>query len=125
MASRRTGPTGPDLFTAGADRLRQRGAPLADRMRPRTLEEFVGQSHLVGDGRLLREMIDGQQLRSLILWGPPGTGKTSLALLIARSTDAHFLHFSAVLSGVRELRQAVEEARQQLEHHGRHSRGRF
>jgi putative ATPase len=119
MAKRTPARTGADLFAAQADRIRQREAPLADRMRPRTLEEFVGQAHLVAPGRLLREMIDGQRLHSLILWGPPGSGKTTLALLIARSTQAHFVHFSAVLSGVRELRDVVAEAKDQLQHHGR------
>ncbi|MBX3026269.1 replication-associated recombination protein A [bacterium] len=94
-------------------------APLAERMRPTTLAEFVGQTHLVGDQRLLRDMIEGQRLHSLILWGPPGTGKTSLARLIARSTDAHFIAFSAVLSGVKELRAVVEEARRIRQHQGR------
>ena len=94
-------------------------APLAERMRPTTLAEFVGQAHLVGDQRLLRDMIEGQRLHSLILWGPPGTGKTSLARLIAHSTDAHFISFSAVLSGVKELRVVVEEARRIRQQHGR------
>ncbi|MFN8624627.1 MAG: replication-associated recombination protein A [Candidatus Binatia bacterium] len=88
-------------------------------MRPQTLEEFVGQTHLVAPGRLLREMIDGQRLHSLILWGPPGTGKTTLALLISRSVHAHFVHFSAVLSGIRELRDVVSEAKEQRKYHGR------
>ncbi|MFI5366819.1 MAG: replication-associated recombination protein A [Candidatus Binatia bacterium] len=119
MAKRTASPRGPDLFAAEAERARQREAPLAERMRPRTLAEFLGQAHLVGPGRLLREMIEGQRLHSLILWGPPGSGKTTLALLIAHSTQAHFVHFSAVLSGVRELREVVAEAEDQLKHHGR------
>jgi len=119
MGKRTPARSGPDLFAAQAERIRRREAPLADRMRPRTLEEFVGQAHLVAPGRLLREMIDCQRLHSLILWGPPGSGKTTLALLIARSTQAHFVHFSAVLSGVRELRDVIAEAKDQLQHHGR------
>ncbi|MBI4518359.1 MAG: replication-associated recombination protein A [Deltaproteobacteria bacterium] len=109
---------GPDLFAAEAERTRQREAPLADRMRPYRLEEVVGQQHLVAPGRLLREMIDGQRLHSLIFWGPPGSGKTTLALLIAHSTQCHFVHFSAVLSGVKELRQVIEEAHDALRYHG-------
>ena len=86
-------------------------APLAERMRPRSLDEYVGQGHLVGRQRLLRDMIDGRRLRSLILWGPPGSGKTSLARLIAHTSAAQFVAFSAVLSGVKELRGIVDEAR--------------
>ncbi len=121
MAKRTPARSGPDLFAAAAERARQRDAPLAERMRPHTLEEFVGQSHLVASGRLLREMIEGQRLHSLILWGPPGSGKTTLALLIAHSTQAYFVHFSAVLSGVRELREIIADAQDQLRHHGRHT----
>ncbi|MBV8313751.1 MAG: replication-associated recombination protein A [Planctomycetaceae bacterium] len=89
-------------------------APLAERMRPRTLEEFVGQAHLVGAGRLIRRLIeDGGPLPSLILWGGPGTGKTTLARLLAHRAGARFAPLSAVLSGVKELRDAIAEARQE------------
>jgi putative ATPase len=87
-------------------------APLADRMRPRTLSDFVGQEHLVGEGRVLRRLIEGGgTLPSLILWGPPGTGKTTLARLLAEKTDARFVALSAVFSGVKDLRAAIAEAR--------------
>jgi putative ATPase len=87
-------------------------APLADRMRPRDLAEFVGQAHLVGEGRLVRRLVDGKgQLPSMILWGGPGTGKTTLAGLIARRAGARFVPLSAVLSGVKDLREAIAEAR--------------
>ena len=87
-------------------------APLADRMRPRALEEFVGQEHLVGEGRVLRRLIEsGGTLPSLILWGPPGTGKTTLGRLLAERTSARFVALSAVFSGVRDLRAAIAEAR--------------
>src|SRR6266850_154064 len=87
-------------------------APLADRMRPRTLTEFVGQEHLVGDGRVLRRLIEsGGTLPSMILWGPPGTGKTTLARLLAEKTDARFVALLAVFSGVKDLRAAIAEAR--------------
>jgi putative ATPase len=88
------------------------GAPLAARMRPRTLDEFVGQAHIVGEGTLLRRAIERDQLSSVIFWGPPGCGKSTLAMLIARHTRAHFETFSAVLSGVAEIRKAFEAARQ-------------
>jgi putative ATPase len=87
-------------------------APLADRMRPRTLSEFVGQEQLVGQGRVLRRLIEsGGTLPSLILWGPPGTGKTTLARLLAENTEARFVALSAVFSGVKDLRAAIAEAR--------------
>src|SRR6266576_1606966 len=80
-------------------------SPLADRMRPRTLNEFVGQDHLVGEGRVLRRLLEGgATMPSLILWGPPGTGKTTLARLLADKADARFIALSAVFSGVKELR---------------------
>ncbi|MGH9411734.1 MAG: replication-associated recombination protein A, partial [Vicinamibacterales bacterium] len=85
-------------------------APLAERMRPRTLDEFVGQEALVGRGRPLRDAIEQDRLRSIVLWGPPGTGKTTLARVIARATRAHFIAFSAVLSGIKEIRDVMAEA---------------
>ncbi len=85
-------------------------APLAERLRPVDLGEFVGQRHLVGPGKLLQEMVESKNLHSLILWGPPGSGKTTLAQIIARSGGAHCIHFSAVSSGVKELKRIIEEA---------------
>jgi putative ATPase len=84
--------------------------PLAERMRPRTLDEFVGQETLLAPGRPLRQAIEQDRLQSIILWGPPGTGKTTLARLIARVTRARFVAFSAVLSGIKEIRQVMAEA---------------
>jgi putative ATPase len=86
-------------------------APLAERMRPRSLAEFVGQTHLVGDGRILRRLLDGSaNLPSLVLWGAPGTGKTTLARLLAEKSEARFVALSAVFSGVKDLRAAIAEA---------------
>jgi putative ATPase len=84
--------------------------PLADRMRPRSLDEIVGQDHLLGPGRVLRAAIETGELHSMILWGPPGSGKTTLASLMARVTGARFVAFSAVLSGVKEIREVIGEA---------------
>src|SRR6202030_1033999 len=84
--------------------------PLADRMRPRTLDEFVGQEHLVGPGKPLRTQIERDDLGSLIFWGPPGTGKTTLAQIIARLTKAEFVEFSAVLTGIKEIKQVMADA---------------
>ncbi|NTV48404.1 MAG: replication-associated recombination protein A [Geobacteraceae bacterium] len=85
-------------------------APLAERMRPRSIAEFSGQEHLLGDGRILRSMIETDSLASLILWGPPGCGKTTLAHIIAAETKSHFIFFSAILSGVKEIRETFREA---------------
>ncbi|HET7694350.1 MAG TPA: replication-associated recombination protein A [Vicinamibacterales bacterium] len=87
-------------------------APLAERMRPRTLDDIVGQEALLAPGRPLREAIERDRLRSIILWGPPGTGKTTLARVIANATRAHFIAFSAVLSGIKEIREVMAEAEQ-------------
>jgi putative ATPase len=95
------------------------GAPLADRMRPRALDEVVGQEHLLGPGRVLRASIERGELHSMILWGPPGTGKTTLAFLMARKTGARFVAFSAVLSGVKEIRAVIAEAEAEQRRHGR------
>ncbi|MBC8207897.1 MAG: replication-associated recombination protein A [Desulfobulbaceae bacterium] len=88
----------------------QYGAPLAERMRPSQIKDFIGQEQLLGPGKMLSSLITAGSLPSIILWGPPGTGKTTLARILARHIDAHFVHFSAVLSGVKEVRKIVEEA---------------
>lgn len=103
-----------DLFRADPP-----AQPLAARLRPVSLDEYVGQEHLLARGKPLREALEQGALHSMIFWGPPGVGKTTLARLLAKVTDAHFETISAVLAGVREIRQAVEVARQQAAQHGR------
>src|SRR6185436_6036530 len=88
--------------------------PLAARMRPRTLEEFAGQQHILGPGKLLRRMIEADRLTSVIFYGPPGTGKTTLAHLIAHRTNCHFVEMNAAAVGVKEVRQVLEEAKTRL-----------
>lgn len=92
------------------DKPKEAAAPLADRMRPKSLEEFVGQGHIVDKGRFLRTAIESDKIPSIILWGPPGSGKTTLAHVIANATGSHFVFFSAVLGGVKEIRDIVKEA---------------
>ena len=89
---------------------RQWSAPLAERLRPRTLEEFVGQEHLLGKGKMLRSLIEKDQISSMIFWGPPGVGKTTLASIIAGRTRAEFINFSAVTSGIKEIREVMAQA---------------
>ena len=84
--------------------------PLASRMRPQTLEEFAGQQHLLGEGKILRQLIDQDRVSSMIFWGPPGVGKTTLARIIAAKTKANFINFSAVTSGIKEIREVMREA---------------
>ncbi len=106
-----------DLFQQAAERLLATQAPLAERMRPRTLDEFVGQEHILGPGKLLRRAIEADRLSSLIFYGPPGTGKTTLARIIARTTRAYFTALNAVLAGVKDIREAIEAARERLRLH--------
>jgi len=103
-----------DLFAHREAQLTEQNAPLAARMRPRTIEEYVGQDHIMAPGRLLRRAIEADRLTSLIFYGPPGTGKTTLAEVIARRTEAHFEALNAVLAGVKDLREAIAGARQRL-----------
>ena len=107
-----------DLFAAAAsDRLARR-APLADRLRPRRLDDIVGQDHLIGPGRPLRVLIEADRLSSVILWGPPGTGKTTLAMVIATHTAKAFETLSAVTAGVKDVREVVARAQQRLGERG-------
>ncbi|MDO9052338.1 MAG: replication-associated recombination protein A [Gallionella sp.] len=105
-----------DLFAAA-----QPDAPLAERLRPKHIDEVIGQSHLLGEGRPLRLAFQSGKLHSMILWGPPGVGKTTLARLMASAFDAEFMLLSAVLSGVKDIREAIAEAQRVLQQNGRHT----
>ena len=106
-----------DLFDAGLQAQLEREQPLAARLRPRTLDEFIGQEHILGPGRLLRRAIQADQLSSLIFYGPPGTGKTTLAAVIANTTRSHFISINAVLAGVADIRSAIDEAQERRKLH--------
>jgi putative ATPase len=111
-----------NLFEHSRQEQIRHNAPLAARMRPRTMDEFVGQQHIVGEGRLLRRAIKADRLfSSLIFWGPPGVGKTTLAMIVANSTERHFETISAVLAGVADLRRIIKEARDRLGMYGQRS----
>ena len=118
------GPPSPPLHSSKSPLHAMAGAPLAERMRPRTLEEYSGQEHLLGPGKPLRVQIEREaegrgELGSMILWGPPGVGKTTLAKIIAETTQANFVEFSAVMSGIKEIKQVMASAAQAAEMHSR------
>ena len=107
-----------DLFEHARQEQIEKVAPLAARMRPRTLDEFAGQEHIVGPGRLLRRAIQADQMSSLIFYGPPGTGKTTLAAVIANTTRSHFETLNAVLAGVADIRRVTKEAQERRAQYG-------
>ena len=104
-----------DLFDQGNSGNVKDAAPLAERMRPQNIYEYIGQKHLLGEGSLLKRAIESDKLFSMIFWGPPGSGKTTLARILANETKSKFVSFSAVLSGVKEIRAVIDEARELLE----------
>jgi putative ATPase len=107
------------LFDKKGREYLEREAPLADRMRPKALNEIVGQDHLLGQGKILRQAIETDHIPSMILWGPPGSGKTTLAMIIASTTGAQFMAFSAVLSGVKEIKEVIQEANEEWKYRKR------
>ncbi|MEM6286866.1 MAG: AAA family ATPase [Bacteroidota bacterium] len=107
-----------DLFLAAAEARRRTTAPLADRMRPRTLDQYVGQGHILAPGKLLRRAVEADRVTSLILFGPPGSGKTTLARIIANTTRKHFASLNAVLAGVKDIREQIAAAQERQALHG-------
>ncbi len=103
-----------NIFERNRARMRSEAAPLADRMRPRSLDEMVGQKHIIGEGKLLRRAVEADRVASLILYGPPGSGKTTLAYVVSEHTESHFERMNAVTSGVKDIRRLVEEAKERL-----------
>lgn len=103
-----------DLFTIGMEEKLKKNAPLADRMRPETINEFIGQRHLLGDGKFLNRSIKADRINSMIFYGPPGTGKTTLAMIISNSTNMLFEKLSAVTSGVKDIREVITRAEENL-----------
>jgi putative ATPase len=119
QAKSKNGSTAIDLFQEIHEANRKKAQPLAARMRPRTLDEFVGQEHFLGPGKLLRRLMEADRLASVIFYGPPGTGKTALAHVIANHTQCRFRQLNAVAAGIKEVRELLEEAKAELENGGR------
>ena len=108
-----------DLFTLGLEEKLKRNAPLADRMRPESIDEFIGQGHLIGKGKFLSRSIKADRITSMIFYGPPGTGKTTLAMIISKSTNMIFEKLSAVSSGVKDIREVISRAEENLKLYNR------
>ena len=110
-----------DFFSLQYEQAKETSAPLAQRMRPKTLEDFAGQKHLIGKGKALRRMIEEDRLTSMIFYGPPGTGKTTLAKIIANTSRREFLELSAVTSGIKDIRDVMDKARYALKYENKRS----